>query len=115
MKYSHRKAFGIHCRHATVRIYYAELPNVYLDRILKHGTNQSEHLGDYPEYARADHVILRRTRKYHFRTPKELGLLFEEVAYLILYLCSGEAKTGYLFRYPENPLHKLVISIVVSF
>ncbi len=104
----HRQAFVIHCRHDAVRIYYAELPNVYLRRIFKYGAEQWKHLDEYLGYKRADRVKLRRTRVYHFRSPKELGLLFQEVAYLILYLRSGQARTGYLFNYPENPLHKLV-------
>jgi hypothetical protein len=100
------KAFAIHCRHDTIRIYYAHLPNVYLRRILDHGAEQGKHLNDYP--GRCNRVSLRRTRPYRGRFPKELSLLFEEVASLILHLSSGKARTGYLFNYPENPLHTFV-------
>jgi hypothetical protein len=81
---------------------------VYLHRIFKYGADQGKYLDEHAEITRVKGVLLRRTREYHFRSPKELGLLFQEVTYLILYLCSGEAQTGYLFDYPENPLHNLV-------
>jgi len=102
------KAFVIHCRHDTVRIYHALLPNVYLHRIFKYGPDQAEYLDEHADIKRVNGVQLRRTRAYHFRSPKELSLLFQELTCLILYLCSGKAQTGYLFDYPENPLHTLV-------
>lgn len=82
---------------------------MYLHRVFTYGVDQQKYVDEYADIKRVEGIQLRRTREYHFRSPKELGLLFQELTCLILYLCSGKAQTGYLFNYPDNPLHKLVI------
>jgi len=97
------KAFVIHCIHDTATIYYCNFPNAYLAAIHRHGATYLDKTITKPR------VALRRTRKYHFRNPSELCDLFQELANLLWYLSSGNARVGCLFNYPSNPLKKLVI------
>lgn len=96
-----QKAFVIYCTHSTLRIYYAKLPNFYLSAISTHGIH-------YREQCQI-RVQLRRTKAYHLRLGNEREDIFRLLARLLWYLSSGRAHVGYLFNYPDNPLHDLVL------
>ena len=52
-------------------------------------------------------VQLQRTKKFHMRNSAERVELFHLLAKLIWYLVSGRSHVGYLFNYPDNPIHKI--------
>jgi hypothetical protein len=100
-KCSYDQPFVIHCSHDSVTIYFAKLPNEYLQTIAKNGKNIRSDSSQL-------HVTLRRTRKYHMRDPQELIELVKIVVHILCHLTSGKAHVGYLFNYDGNPLHNLV-------
>lgn len=53
-------------------------------------------------------VKLRRTKPFHMRKTSERIDLFHLIAQLWRYLVSGNSHVGYLYNYPENPIHKIV-------
>jgi hypothetical protein len=105
---AYSEAFVIHCTHDTATFYYCNMPNDYLAAIYSYGAAYLETVNIRPS------VMLRHTRKYHFREPTELFELFLELTNLLCYLSSGKAHVGYLFDYPGNPL-KALVQYVVGF
>jgi len=99
---SNFQAFVFHARHATVKIFYAQLPNSYLSEVARYG----------PKYLQRSTskqtVRLRRTRRYHLTNPNDRVELFRILAKLLWYLASGKSHVGYLYNYPDNPLHSVV-------
>ena len=96
------QAFVLHCRHTTMCMYYAKLPNEYLQEIVRLGAN-------YSSKSTINHqVALRRSRKFHMTNIEECLELFTLFAQLLTYLVSGSSHVGYLHNYPENPIHKIV-------
>lgn len=96
------QAFTLHCRHTTMVIYYAKLPNSYLKDIV--------HLGaDYASKRPNVRVELRRTRKFYMKKNEDCVELFGLFARLLTYLASGESHVGYLYNYEGNPIHEIVL------
>ena len=57
-------------------------------------------------------VKLRRTKPFHMRNTLERVELFKLIAQLWRYLLSGTSHVGYLYNYPENPIHKIVLPLL---
>jgi len=55
-------------------------------------------------------VRLYHTKPFHLENTEERVSLFQLMANLLAYLSSGKSHVGYLFNYPENPIHQIVRS-----
>jgi hypothetical protein len=84
-------------------IYYAKLPNTYLKEIVQYGP------GYLLKSSTKRRIQLRRTKKFHMTIANERVELFRLLAQVLIYLSSGRSHVGYLYDYPENPIHLLVI------
>ena len=96
------KAFIILYRTRSTQIYYAKLPNQYLKDIAKFGAKYAS--------SRKYRVRLSHTKHFHLDNTEERVALFRLLANLLAYLSSGKSHVGYLFNYPENPIHRIVAS-----
>jgi len=91
-------------------IYYCKFPNQYLADISKFGKKFLTH----PNRNFRGKVKLLRTNKYSLRNTGERVAIFKLIAKLLWYLISGESRVGFLYNYPDNPLHDIVIPIAFN-
>ena len=98
-------AFVIHGSHSSITIYYCKFLNKYLSEISRFGKNFTT------KRTFTGKVKPLRTKKFSFRDTNDRVELFGLVAKLLWYLVSGKSKVGYLYNYPDNPLHNLVLTI----
>lgn len=91
----------IHGSHDILSIYYAKLPNDYLEAIVRYA-------GKFREHCKIKNVLLQRSQRFHMRETNQRVKFFRLLARLLFYLASGKSHCGYLFNYDDNPIHSLV-------
>lgn len=103
----------IHGSHSSVTIYYAKLPNLYLSEISKYGRKWKDHPNRQfnPTKNFKEKVKLVRTKKFSMRETSDRVELFDLITKLLWYLISGRSHVGYLYNYPENPIHEIVVPL----
>ena len=101
------QAFVLHGSHSSVTIYYCKFPNQYLSEISRFGKKFLTH----PERTFHGKVKLLRTNKYSLRNTRDRVAIFKLIANLLWYLVSGKSRVGFLYDYPENPLHDIVFPL----
>lgn len=101
------QAFVLHGSHSSVTIYYCKFPNQYLSEISRFGKKFLNH----PERTFHQKVKLLRTNKFSLRSTRDRVALFTLLAKLLWYLVSGKSRVGFLYDYPDNPLHNIVLQL----
>jgi hypothetical protein len=91
------KAFVLHIRHATVSIFHARFPNVYLRNVRTHGPRYSQLFPQSPK------IRLYQMGPYNMRLATGQADLYRALAKLLWYLASGKSHVGYLANVPANP------------
>lgn len=87
-----RRSFIIHARHATFYFFYAEFRNAYLWNIVKYGTGYKSRVPKSDQHA----VIIRQSRPFRMRKPKDNAEFFELISKLLYYIVNGQSRIGYL-------------------
>jgi len=77
-------------------LFYAKLPNLYLEWISKHG---AKYANKFP----TDKVWLCQSRPYMMRKAQYQSAFYRLLAKLFWYLVSGKSHIGYLCNCPGNP------------
>jgi len=94
------KAFVIHSRHATFRLFYAKLPHRYLHNVAACGV---KYLAEIPPQYR-DRIQLYQSRPYRMRDLRQQAEFLCLLGKLLYYILSGHSHVGYMRNCHGNML-----------